>query len=63
MKIFNIRGEEIITLFENNQKAAGVFEIKWDGTNSYGQKVANGIYIYRLQSAGKTLSKKMIMLK
>ena len=35
----------------------------WDGRNEKGEKVASGVYIYQLRADGKTLSRKMVVLK
>jgi flagellar hook assembly protein FlgD len=36
-----------------------ITEFKWDGTDQYGQKLANGVYLYRFVSTlnGKSLEK------
>jgi flagellar hook assembly protein FlgD len=36
-----------------------ITEFKWDGTDQWGQKLANGVYLYRViaQQNGKTLDK------
>jgi flagellar hook assembly protein FlgD len=36
-----------------------ITEFKWDGTDQYGQKLANGIYLYRVITNlnGKSLDK------
>ena len=36
-----------------------ITEFKWDGTDQYGQKLANGVYLYRVVTNlnGKTLDK------
>ena len=36
-----------------------ITEFKWDGTDQYGQKLANGIYLYRVVTNlnGKSLDK------
>jgi flagellar hook assembly protein FlgD len=41
----------------------GSHSIQWDGTNESGVAVASGLYIYKLQSAGFVLSKKMLILR
>ena len=63
ISIYNIVGQKIVTLVHENQ-IAGDHHVKWNGHDSYGQPVSDGIYIYRL-TANKTLidSKKMILLK
>ena len=44
-------------------RAAGSYEIIWNGTNDCGHKVSSGIYFYRIQSNQFSLVKKMILLK
>ncbi len=36
---------------------------RWDGRNERGERVASGVYIYQLRADGKTLSRKMVVLK
>jgi len=61
--IFNVLGQKIKTVI-NDYKPAGMYEIKWDGTNSYGEKAASGIYFYRLSLNNKTIgTKKMFLMK
>lgn len=62
VKIFRIDGELVKTL-ENNDKAAGRYEVVWNGTNDSGIKVSSGVYFYRIQSNDFSLVKKMILLK
>ena len=63
VKIFNLLGEEVVILVNNEEKQAGYYAIIWDGRNSYGQQVANGVYIYQLQAGSVTKIKKMILMK
>jgi glucuronoarabinoxylan endo-1,4-beta-xylanase len=58
--IYDILGREIkkITV---GRKAAGLHRIFWDGRNDFGQRVANGIYLYKLQAGGKFRVNKMIL--
>ncbi len=62
IKVYNIMGQEIKTLFSDHQ-SAGYYSIKWDGTNNMGMKVASGIYVYRLQAGSFTDIKKMVFLQ
>ncbi|MFZ1291276.1 MAG: T9SS type A sorting domain-containing protein, partial [Melioribacteraceae bacterium] len=57
LKIYDILGSEITTLVNRN-KAAGNYEIKFDGS-----KLSNGIYFYTLTSGNFNQTKKMILLK
>jgi len=58
--IYDILGREV-RQFRIGLQTVGVHKIVWDGRNSLGQKVANGIYLYKLQAGGKSEVKKMIL--
>ena len=62
LKIFNMLGEEIKTLAENNYPA-GSHTLTWNGTDNAGIEVTSGVYFYRLQSENFVESKKLIFLK
>ena len=62
MDIFDSSGKLVSNLFQGNQKA-GIKSLTWNGTNSLGQKVTTGIYIYRLLVDETFFTKKMIFLK
>jgi len=57
LKIYNILGEEIISLF-NEFKPAGNYEITWDASAH-----SSGIYFFRLKSEDFEQTKKMVLLK
>ena len=60
--IYSILGQEVKTLVNGFEKA-GFNNIVWDGTNDLGNKVATGVYIYKIRAGKFTSNKKMIMLK
>ncbi len=60
--IYNLNGQMVRTLLDGQQQA-GSHRVSWDGRNAQGQKVANGMYLYRLESEGRTLSKKMLIVR
>lgn len=62
LKIYNTLGQEIKEIF-SGYKNAGTHTFSWNGTDNYGNKVASGIYLYRINSDNFTAVKKMIMLK
>lgn len=57
LMVFNILGEEIATLV-NEEKPAGVYEVKFDGRN-----LPSGVYFYRLQAGKFMQTKKLIFIK
>jgi hypothetical protein len=62
LKIFDILGNEIKTLLDEN-KPVGSYSIKWNGENNSGALANSGTYFYRLYADNFTSAKKMILLK
>jgi len=63
LKIFNLLGEEVITLINDEEKFAGYHAAVWDGRNTEGLAAASGIYIYHIRAGGFSTSWKMLLLK
>lgn len=57
LKVFNLLGEEIETLF-NGEQSAGVYEATFDASN-----LASGIYFYTLKTEKASFTKKMILIR
>ncbi len=62
IKIYNILGQEVRT-FRIGQQETGIHGVKWDGRNNFGEKVSQGIYLYRIQNGNETQIKKMIFTR
>jgi hypothetical protein len=60
--IYNIKGQIVNRLMEEHL-GAGRYKITWEGRDSEGNKVASGIYFYRLTAGNYKETKKMIMMK
>ena len=67
--IYNLLGEEITRLSSNELKSAGYYNFIWKGTNTSGNKVSTGVYLYHAMVKdrnGKMVlnkTKKMVFLK
>ncbi len=57
LKVYNVLGMEAAVLVEQNQ-SAGQYEVSFDASS-----LASGIYFYTLETAGATISKKMMLMK
>jgi thermitase len=62
LTIYNLLGREITTLI-NKQLPAGDHSVLWNGTDENGQKVASGIYFYKLTTEYMVETKRMLLLK
>ena len=61
--IYNIKGQKVKTLVDEIQEE-GIYHIIWDGSDKNRHKVASGVYFYKLEmKQGKSLIKKMLLLK
>lgn len=63
VEVYNILGQRVKTLINNEKMTAGVKEVTWNGRDDKGNDVASGIYFYRLKTAEFTDIKKMVLLK
>ncbi len=63
LKIYNIMGQEILTLVDRYHKP-GEYEVNWNGCDAYSIPVPSGIYFYCLLSAGRNVDmKRMLKMK
>jgi flagellar hook assembly protein FlgD len=60
--IFDITGRRIRTLFDQVY-SAGSIELVWDSRDNAGNEVASGVYVYRLQTAQSSFSKRLLLLR
>lgn len=62
LKIYNVNGEEIITLVSGHQQP-GAKTVHWDGRDNQGRMMPSGIYICRLQAGDFVIARKMSLVK
>jgi len=59
VSIYDILGR-VVRKFTVGTQSAGMHKILWDGTNNSGEKIATGIYFYKLQAGSESQVRKMI---
>lgn len=62
INVYNSTGELVKNLFNENL-TPGLYTVRWDGTNNYGEKLSSGTYFYRINAGESFETKKMILLK
>ena len=62
LTVYNINGQIVKTL-DNNVQERGLHCNVWDGTDSLGEKVASGIYLYRLNAGNFSKTQKMTFMR
>jgi exo-beta-1,3-glucanase (GH17 family) len=60
LKIYDLLGREVATLVDQSLHS-GRHRATWDGTNDPGQRVASGLYFYRLDAGEIMHAQKMIL--
>ena len=61
LSVFNLLGQSIRTLVDE-QQFAGRHVTVWDGRDGRGLAAAAGVYLYRLEAAGHTVTRKLVLL-
>lgn len=62
LTIFDILGRAVRT-FDNSYATAGTHEVMWDGKDAQGRDIASGVFIYRAEAGGRTISRCMMLLR
>ena len=62
IEVFNVNGQLIKTLVDQ-MMPAGEHTVQWNATGETGDRVASGVYLYRLSAGEITQSKKMTLVK
>ncbi|MDM7924590.1 MAG: CotH kinase family protein [bacterium] len=60
--VFDVIGRRVRTLVRE-KLPAGPHALVWDGFSDSGEPTQSGVYVYSLQTADRTISKKMILMK
>ena len=63
LRIFDVNGRLVRTLFENSPQSPGEQNVPWDGRSDEGLAVGAGMYFYQVQTAQKTATGKMVVVR
>lgn len=63
VKIYDINGDLLRPVFEENISAGLWFQATWDGKNSNGETVSSGVYFISVKGAGIKSIRKVIVIK
>jgi hypothetical protein len=58
IEVFNIQGQKVATLLNNERVSAGTHNVVFDAST-----LSSGIYIYQLKAGSQTLTKQMVLIK
>lgn len=60
--LFNLLGEEVRNLFDGWQ-TAGKHALSWDGRNQHGLNSSSGVYVCRIDSGNRSVTRKLLLLR
>jgi len=61
--VYNMLGQEIVRLMNNEEKPAGTYQLSWNGLDKNGVQVSSGMYIYSMSSPHMRKTMRMTFLK
>ena len=61
--VYNMLGQEIVRLMNNEEKAAGTYQLSWNGMDKNGVQVSSGMYFYTMSSPHMQKTMRMTFLK
>ncbi len=62
LEIYDILGRKVRHLADRYY-VPGTYTVMWDGLNQDGSRCACGVYLYRINTAGRSITKKMTILR
>ena len=63
LDVFALTGQKITSLIQGHREP-GTYVVRWDGTNDAGKIIGTGTYIYQLQTSGKAiLTRKLLLVR
>jgi hypothetical protein len=62
IRVYNVMGQLVRTLTDQRY-SVGTYQVTWDGRSETGQLVSAGVYLYRLETPGFSMTRKMLLMK
>jgi flagellar hook assembly protein FlgD len=63
LQVYDVAGRLVRRLLDAKLSAAAGLEARWNGLDDAGQRVASGVYFYRLVTADAAETRKMVLMK
>ncbi len=62
LEIFNCRGQRVRSLV-HDVRTEGEYRVVWSGTDDRGASLSSGVYLCRLQTGDKSMTRKLMLMK
>ncbi len=63
LRVYNLSGRLVRTLLNDETVPQGRNQVVWNGRDDSGQQVPSGVFFYRLEGAGFTETRRMVLIK
>jgi hypothetical protein len=63
LKIYNLMGELVKSLVDNDNRGTGMHQEPWSGENEKGSTIASGIYLVHIEVEGESATEKICVVK
>ena len=62
LAIYNLAGQQVAILIQGHRRA-GAYTINWNGRDRSGNRLATGVYLYRLEAGDQVETRKLLLLR
>lgn len=62
LRVYDATGR-VVDDIVNTEKDAGVYTVTWNGRDDEGRNLPNGIYFCRIEASGKSLTRKLVLVR
>ena len=62
VSVYDAMGALVATLVDRD-RAAGSYTADWEGRNEHGEAVSSGVYFVRVEFSGRTMTRKLTLVK
>jgi len=62
IEVFNVKGQLVKRLIDDTF-VKGTHSVEWNGLSEQGKSVGSGVYFYRMQTEGRSETRKMVLMK
>jgi hypothetical protein len=60
--VYDVAGRRVTTLLDG-ERAAGAGDLRWSGRDINGRALATGVYFVRMQAAGETRTRRVVLVR
>lgn len=63
LAIYDVAGRLVNVVLQRHVVGGMLYQVEWDGQDRRGNRVASGVYFYRLEYSGKQLTRKLVLVR